>query len=243
MREMSLWNALRLDMREHRAVTLVGGGGKTTTMYYLAQEARAAGKRVIVTTSTHIMPHPRLFLTDDPSPDNLRACLDAHGIITLGTLGRADKLCGTGEIGVCKEAADIVLIEGDGARIRPLKVPAEHEPVIPPETDAVIAIAGMDALDEPIGVICHRPERTAAFLGKRLEDPVTEEDVVKILSSPEGSRKNVAPSMAYRCLLNKTDDPVLRERAGIIAAGLDRLGIFTLIQHYEEKERGGLCWF
>ena len=55
---MGLWSGLRLDMDRHRAVTLVGGGGKTTTMYALAREAREAGKRVIVTTTTHIMPTP-----------------------------------------------------------------------------------------------------------------------------------------------------------------------------------------
>ena len=240
---MGLWKDLHLDMDRHRAVTLVGGGGKTTTMYALAQEARAVGKRVIVTTSTHIMPHPKLFLTDDPAPEHLRACLDAHGILTLGTLGRADKLCGAGEIGVCRSVADVVLIEGDGARIKPLKVPAEHEPVIPPESDAVLAVAGMDALDKPIGVICHRADRVAAFLDKSLEDPVTEADMVRILSSREGSRKNVAPGMEYRCILNKTDTPALQARARVIAAGLDRLGIFTLIKSYQEKERGGLCWF
>ena len=240
---MGLWNDLHLDMDRHRAVTLVGGGGKTTTMYALAQEAREAGKRVIVTTTTHIMPHPRLFLTDDPAPEHLRACLDAHGIITLGTLGRADKLCGTGEIGVCKTVADVVLIEGDGARIRPLKIPAEHEPVIPPETDAVLALAGMEAPGMPIGEICHRADRVAAFLGKTLEDPVTEDDMVRILSSEEGSRKCVAPDMEYRCILNKTDTPERLERARVIAAGLDRRGIFTLIKSYQEKERGGLCWF
>ena len=240
---MGLWSDLHLDMDRHRAVTLVGGGGKTTTMYALAREAREAGKRVIVTTTTHIMPHPRIFLTDDPAPEHLRQCLERHGIITLGTLGRADKLCGTGEIGLCRSVADVVLVEGDGARIRPLKIPADHEPVITPESDAVVAVAGMDALDKPIGEICHRADLVAVFLGKTLEDKVTEADMTAILSSERGSRKNVAPGMAYRCLLNKTDTPALRERARVIAAGLDRLGIFTLIKSYEEKERGGLCWF
>ena len=130
---MELWKALELDMERHRVVTLVGGGGKSSTMYALARQARDAGKRVIVTTSTHILPHPKIFLTDDPEPEHLKRCLDEHGVITLGTLGRADKLCGTGEIGVCKGLADVVLIEGDGARVKPLKVPAAHEPVIPPE--------------------------------------------------------------------------------------------------------------
>ena len=240
---MELWKALQLEMERHRAVTLVGGGGKSTTMYALARQARDGGKRVIVTTSTHILPHPKIFLTDDPQPEHLKGCLDAHGVITLGTLGRADKLCGTGEIGVCKALADVVLIEGDGARVKPLKVPAGYEPVIPPETDAVVAVAGLDALGKPIGAICHRPEQVAAFLGKDLEDAVTEADMAAILASPGGSRKGVAPHMAYRCLLNKADTPALVERGRKVAELLAARGIHAHIHHYQEEERGGLCWF
>lgn len=240
---MGLWKDLNLDMERHRAITLVGGGGKTTTMYALAHEAREAGRTVIVTTTTHIMPHPNLFLTDDPDPVHLHSCLDRHGILTLGTMGRADKLCGTGEIGMCKQLADVVLVEGDGARIKPLKVPAEHEPVIPPESDCVVALAGMDALDKPIREVCHRPDQVAAFLDKPVDALVTTGDYIRILSSPEGALKCVTESMDYRCVLNKTDTPALRVQAEVIAAGLDRLGIFTLIQYYREKERGGLCWF
>lgn len=240
---MELWKALELDMERHRVVTLVGGGGKSSTMYALARQARDAGKQVIVTTSTHILPHPNIFLTDDPEPEHLKRCLDEHGVITLGTLGRADKLCGTGEIGVCKGLADVVLIEGDGARVKPLKVPAAHEPVIPPETDAVVAVAGLDALGRTIGEICHRPEQVAAFLGKDLEDIVTEEDMAAILASPAGSRKGVGAEMAFRCLLNKADTPALVERGQAVARLLAGQGIHAHIHHYTEEERGGLCWF
>ena len=70
---MDTWGLLGLDMAEHRAVALVGAGGKSSTMYALARQARDTGRTVIVTTTTHIMPHPRLPLTDDPDPERLRA--------------------------------------------------------------------------------------------------------------------------------------------------------------------------
>lgn len=238
-----MWEKLELDLERVRVVTLVGGGGKSSTMYALARAARDRGKTVIVTTSTHILPHPGIFFTDDPQPDHLRACLAAHGVITLGTLGRADKLCGTGEIGVCKAVADVVLIEGDGARIKPLKVPADHEPVIPPESDGVVAVAGLDALGQPIGEICHRPERVAAFLGKSLEEEVTEADMAAILASPQGGRKCVGAGMAFRCLLNKADTPALERRGQIVAGLLAQKGIQAYLNHYTQEERGGTCWF
>lgn len=240
---MNLWDVLQLSTDRHRVVTLVGGGGKTTLLYALAHGARAAGKTVIVTTTTHLMPHPGLLLTDNPEPAHLRACLAAHGVITLGTMGRADKLCGTGEIGVCKSVADVVLIEGDGAKLRPLKAPAAHEPVILPETDAVIAVAGLDALFRPIGEICHRPEQVCALLGKSPEDLVTPEDITQILSSPLGSRKSVAAHMAFRCALNKADLCDREGAGGEIVAQLEKLGIFAAITTFQEEERGGQCWF
>ena len=39
-----------------------------------------------------------------------------------------------------------MLIEADGAKCLPLKVPAEHEPVILPETTHVLSLYGMDAV-------------------------------------------------------------------------------------------------
>ncbi len=240
---MDMWEKLELDPERVRAVTLVGGGGKSSTMYALARAARDRGKTVIVTTSTHILPHPGIFLTDDPQPDHLRACLTAHGVITLGTLCRADKLCGTGEIGVCKEVADVVLIEGDGARVKPLKVPADHEPVIPPESDGVIAVAGLDALGQPIGDICHRPEQVATFLGKSLEESITEADIAAILASPRGGRKCVKEGMAFRCLLNKADTPALEAQGQVVARLLAQKGIRAYLNHYIQEERGGACWF
>lgn len=238
---MRLWEQLNLDMDRHKVITLVGGGGKTSLMYALAHQARAQERTVIVTTSTHIMPHPGIFLTDDPDPAALAACVREHGIVTLGTMARTDKLTGVGEIEACRQAAQVVLIEGDGAKLRPLKAPAAHEPVIPPGTDAVVAVAGVDSVGRPIREICHRVDQVCALLGKSPEAPVEEEDVAHILSSPRGSRKGVGPHVAYRCVLNKAD--VNPDAARRIAGRLYWLGIQTAITSFDEEERGGLCWF
>lgn len=48
----------KLAERERRVISLVGGGGKTTTMYALAEIFREEGKKVIVTTSTHLQTPP-----------------------------------------------------------------------------------------------------------------------------------------------------------------------------------------
>ena len=180
---MRLWDKLGLDMDRHRVIALVGGGGKTTTMYALAREAREAGKTVIVTTTTHILPHPGLFMTGESDPAVLEELLNRHGILTVGRLDRKDKMTG-GDVAACAAAADVVLAEADGARVRPLKAPADHEPVIPPQAAAVLALAGMDCLGRTVGDICHRPERVCALLGCGMDHVIAPADVAAVLSSP-----------------------------------------------------------
>ena len=240
---MDTWGLLGLDMAEHRAVALVGAGGKSSTMYSLARQARDTGRTVIVTTTTHIMPHPRLPLTDDPDPERLRALLARHGVITLGRFLRPDKLSEAGSVAVCRAVAGVVIAEADGARLRPLKAPAEHEPVIPPAADAVVAVAGLDSVGAPIGAVCHRPERVCALLGKSMEAPVTAQDVALLLAHPLGGRKGLGERMAFRCLLNKADTPQRAAWGAEICRLLGERGVRAAVTHYTEKERGGACWF
>ena len=124
---MGIWEKLKLDMNTHRLVALVGAGGKTSTLYALTKEGVEAGKRVVVTTTTHIMPHPKLPLTDHM--EELPALLERHPAVTLGKFFQPDKLSEAGRPEACLQWADLVLVEADGARLRPLKAPADHEPV------------------------------------------------------------------------------------------------------------------
>lgn len=240
---MGIWETLALDMDRHRVVALVGAGGKSSTLYALARQARDAGRTVIITTTTHILPHPGLLCTDEADPNRLRALLERRGVITVGRIGKEGKLTGTGALAPCLAAADVVVVEADGARTRPLKVPAAHEPVIPPEARAVVAVAGMDSVGESIGEVCHRPELVCALLHRKLTDLITPWDVAEILASPQGGRKGVAEEMAFRCLLNKTEEPQRADYARQIRALLAQQGIQSAITYYTEEERGGRCLF
>ncbi len=222
-------------------VALVGGGGKSSTMYAMARQAADSGRKVVVTTTTHILPHPRLPLAEDL--DRLAALLREHPVVTLGTYDRRGKLTGAGDPAACLALADVVLIEADGARLLPLKAPADHEPVIPPACHAVIASAGLDCLGKPVGEICHRPERVCALLGVEPGHVLTPADVAAVLASPLGGRKGVGQAMAFRCLLNKADDGLRRALGAEIQRRLASRDIHSLITYYTEEERGGLCLF
>lgn len=54
--------------------------------------------------------------------------------------------------------ADITFLEADGAKRLPCKFPAAHEPVLLPQSDIVLAVAGLSALYRPLGEVCFRAE-------------------------------------------------------------------------------------
>ena len=59
-----------------------------------------------------------------------------------------------------------VLIEADGARRLPLKVPAGHEPVIHPRTTHVLSVYGLDAVGAALKDVCFREELAEKLLNK-----------------------------------------------------------------------------
>lgn len=235
---MGLYRALRLDMERHRLLTFVGGGGKTTSLFALAREGRMAGKTVIIATTTHMLPHPALFLAPAEKGAGLCEQVRRYGILMVGKLTQEGKLGGTENLADCKRAADLVLVEGDGAHQYPCKVPAPYEPVIPPESDAVVAVCGLDCVDQPINRVCHRPEQVAQRLDKPLEARITPLDIERLLLSPQGGRKGVG-TLPYRCILNKADTPDRRAWAEEIADRLREQGVIAAITCYAPPERGG----
>lgn len=221
-----MWNILPNDCR---VCAFVGGGGKTTTLFALAYALSEAGKRVAVTTTTHMRPHPGL---------------PKGGVVQLGRRLPDGKLGPVPEeIGRCLADYDVILVEADGSRGLPLKAPADHEPVIPPEADLVVAVAGLDAVGQAVMDCCHRPERVCALLGVEPEHLVTAEDVAAILESPLGGRKQVPPGARYACVLNKAETPERRRAGERVRDLLAEAGIPAFCTDYEEKERGGACWF
>lgn len=234
----SLWEALALPPEKVGSLTLVGGGGKTSLMLALAREAAARGLRVVVTTTTHIRAVERLPLAGDL--EELAQLLEVSPVVTYGVHWRDGKLSPAGGLEGCLDLADVVLIEGDGARNLPLKAPAAHEPVIPAWTGAVLAVAGLDAVGEPIGAVCHRVERVCALLGKPPEALVTPADLAALLTHPAGGRKGVPPGAAFRLAFNKADTPA-RRAAALEAAALAGEG--CIMTRFDEEERGGTCWF
>lgn len=192
------------DGKKH-TICLVGGGGKTTVMYELAAAWAACGRRVLVLTSTHILrPVDGSFAADVPAVQNLwqqrrYAVIGtpefATGKLTLPPQSVYEEL---------KLQADVILCEADGSRHHPCKVPAAHEPVLLPDSDIVLAVAGMDALGRPLAQACQRSQLAAELLGCSAEKIIDAQMLASLLRSEQGAHKNVGKRTFY-IVLNKCD--------------------------------------
>ena len=222
------------DGKKHN-ICIVGGGGKTTVMYELAAAWAACGRRVLVLTSTHILrPVDGSFAANVPAVQNL---WQQGSYAVIGTPELA-----TGKLTALPQdlyealqlQADVILCEADGSKHHPCKAPAAHEPVLLPDSDIVLAVAGMDALGNSLAQACQRPQLAAAFLGCSLDSVIDEQMLAALLLSEQGARKNVG-ARAYYIVLNKCDllKAAQQEemRRLLVSAGMDERRIWL-------RERG-----
>lgn len=247
-----LIEALKIDINKKKIISFVGGGGKTSLIYELGSELSRLGKKVIITTTTHMfMPKSNVVLTG--KKEDIIKLLYSENMITVGMLcdkkdtkfehnqlknkktldrieeGSLKKISGLPkEMAVSLiELAHFVLVEADGSKRLPLKIPAEHEPVILEGSNLVIGVCGIDAIGKSIKGICHRSNLVSKFLDIDEEHIINESDIAKILLSDKGQRKHV--KCDYKVIINKVDTRERFEIAKNIALEISKLGTNELI--------------
>lgn len=210
-------------------VSLVGGGGKTTLMYFLAKTCAKEGKKVLVTTTTHIfMPARELYAQTAAEAEALWA---GGSFAVIGTpepeKGKL-KMPPRELLESLTVKADVVFIEADGSKHCPIKVPRPGEPVLPEQSDLVIAVMGLSAIGKPLHECCFGLAEAAELLGTAADHILTEEDAAKILSSERGSRKDVG-GRRYCVVLNQCDDGRCRRSGNEIAGWLGEYGDYHVV--------------
>lgn len=192
MLNMKVYKILGLDLDKKHVISFVGAGGKSTSMDTLAKEFKMEGKKVLVTTTTVIF-EPQHRDNDDFILGRLpEEYIPLNGSITL--LGKSmdnDKIRGITTKDVeeiyKREIFDIILIEADGARMKPLKAPANHEPVVSIFSTMTIGVIGLDSIGIPLDDNhVHRPEILASILDVELPHIVDENDIVNLVAHKDG---------------------------------------------------------
>lgn len=190
------------DGKKH-IISLVGGGGKSTLLACLADCFAARGMRAVVMTTTRMACPAHVCM----SVEDCRVCWARGEHAACGERTENGKFRAPQDA-LLRELlaeADAVIVEADGAHMRACKAPAEHEPVILPESDVVIGVMGVEVLGGMIGEVCHRPEHVCALLGCTEDHRLTAQDMARILTSEKGTRKNVG-ERAFYVVINKCDN-------------------------------------
>ena len=227
---MKLASALRLPKLGNYRLAFVGAGGKTTAMFQLASELAPA----LATTSTHlgawqVGAADRHFAwpEGDPLPDIEAWIGSGVTLITGQPESDTDRWMGLSSAQLAKIDAlagyhDLpVLVEADGARQKPLKAPADHEPAIPGFADLVVLVAGLSALGKPLlQEWVHRPEQFSALSGIELGAFITPGALATVLGHPQGGLKNIPDHARRVLLLAQADTPELQAAGQSLAKQL-----------------------
>jgi len=221
-----------IDLPARPLISIVGAGGKTTTMYSLASELAQQGKRVITSTTTQIFLPERhetdtlIILPDIQTLLNaLQSSWKRHQRITIAsTRNDRGKLLGflpnQYTLLLEQNVADAVIVEADGARHLMIKAPAEHEPVVPPQTNVALLMMSAEAINQPLnGEIAHRPERIVEVTGINQGDILTPAVIAHLMTSYRGGLKNIPEkARVYVLLTHVTGEKMdaIREISGLI---------------------------
>lgn len=217
-------------------VSLVGGGGKTTLLYNLSVHCARKGWQVLAATTTHIQQPDHNFARTEA---DLEALWAAGAYAVLGTPDGCGKLTAPPPelLRRWMQRADAVFLEADGAKRMPCKAPAAQEPVLLPECDTVLAVAGLSALGRPLQEVCFRLDEVCTLLDALPTDPLTPELLAALLADKAGGRKLVG-ERAFYAVLNQADDPARRMLGERMRAILrEQYHVKSVLTSFAEGER------
>ena len=193
-KQINITDALQLRLPEHAVISVVGAGGKTSLIFSWARELAASGKKVVITTTTH------MYRPDRMEEDGIR-------IVVSDDSERPDKVKAPPAevLDRLRDTADVVLIEADGSRHMPLKWPADWEPVIPDYTDITVCVAGLSAIGKKTADVVYRADE----LPDRLKRETVDMNLMHaVISSRDGGQKGVRGD--FRVFMNQVDDDIDR---------------------------------
>ena len=220
----------------------VGAGGKSAGIRAVAELCAARGIRVLVTTTTRIATDdfPLFPVFPVTSGAGLRAAMDTPDpvrVVVSAGPGPDGKLIGI-DASMIDDAPrprdSVILVEADGSRRRPLKVPTARDPVIPASTGLVLGTMGATGFGKPVTEdICYNAAGALAILGTE-SGSFDAPSLVRIAAHADGLRKGVLPGMAFHVIVNQGDVAATREQARQTVAALRDSGLDATLLSWRE---------
>ena len=161
-------------------IAVVGAGGKTSLIRQYAAAYLEKGLKVFVTTSTHMMIEADTLLTDDADAI-IRELEEKHYVMAgIQYHERIKALPSDVYRKVCQHA-DVVLVEADGSKHKPVKFPNQHEPVIYDNVDEIIVVCGLHALHKKAFEAAHRLDLVKKCLNIEDDTEIRGEHIQKLV--------------------------------------------------------------
>ena len=133
-----------------------------------------------------------------------------------------------GWIGDLAGLVDVVLVEADGSRRRPIKGTADHEPALPEAATLVVAVSNVHALGKPVDEEhVHRPEIFSGLTGVGPGQSITPQAFATALA--RGSLATVPQTARTVALITGVQPGRSMSNASVIARELWRLGVKNVV--------------
>lgn len=202
-------------------VCAVGAAGKKTTLYRLL---RAHPGRVAFTSTvyTHLFPRdlPAHVVVDTPDRIVASVLAAAKHHAKLAYACPSDKVeryagLTPTQVSRCHSEGsfDLTLVKADGARLRLLKAPGEHEPQLVEGVATVLGLVSARVIGMPLSARhVHRPERVAVITGAAIGETLMPRHLARLIASEDGLLRDVdAPCMVP--IINMADSERHRSAA------------------------------
>jgi molybdenum cofactor cytidylyltransferase len=214
-------------------VAFVGAGGKSGAILAVSNGLREAGTRVLVAPTTKMLIGEAdrigpLVTSEDAAGLREQAeralsgsptIVAGSGMLSKNRVGGVDPVW----IGELARLVDVVLVEADGSRRRPIKGTAEHEPALPESATLVVAVANVRALGTPVDEEhVHRPEHFSDLTGVGPGQSITPGAFATALA--RGSLASVPHTARTAALITGVEPGRSMSDASVITRELWRLG-------------------
>ncbi len=230
----------------------VGAGGKSSAILTIADELSEAGMTVLAvpTTKMFVSEAEKIGpLVTAEDADELRAKVEealsggASGVVVGSGLLSKNRVGGVEPDAVSSLAslADVVLVEADGSRRRPIKGTAAHEPVLPDAATLVVAVGNIGAFGKPVDdEHVHRPELFSKLTGIGSGQSITARAFARALA--EGSLAVIPDGARPAALITGVYPGKSMADASVVTRELWRLGIKKVVISSLPDESPARVW-
>lgn len=229
---------LALGISSGDVVAFVGAGGKSGAILAVSGGLTEEGMKVIVAPTTKMLSSEAnsigLLVTSEDARDlrakTERALSEAPAVVLGSGMLSKNRIGGVepGWVGDLAGLADVVLVEADGSRRRPIKGTADHEPAIPDAATLVVAVGNVRALGTPVDEEhVHRPEIFSDLTGIGQGQSITPRAFAIALL--QGSLARVPQRARTAVLITGVEPGRSMSDASVITRELWRLGVRNVI--------------